>query len=191
MHPYWPLFDLEVRTPTLTVRYVDDELTGPLCRLIEDGIHEPDVMPFAIPWTAAPSPQREHDAMRYYWRTRAEARPDAWHLPLAALHDGEVIGAGSLGGADFPVVRSLETGSWLGRRFQGQGFGTEFRFAMLHLAFEGFGAVECITSAWSDNARSLGVTRHWGYEPNGVVRAKQGDRVGELHRFRMLSLIHI
>lgn len=185
MHPYWPLFDLEVRTPTLTLRYIDDELSAQLCDLMQRGIHAPDFMPFAMPWSVVPSPQREQDAMRYHWRSRAETHRDNWHLAFAVLRDGEAIGAGSLGGQEFPLVRTAETGSWLGQAFQGQGYGKEFRAALLHLAFEGFGAVECTTGAWSDNGPSLGVTRHWGYEPNGIVRGKRGDEPGELHKFRM------
>ena len=185
MHPYWPLFDLEVRTPTLTIRYVDDELAVRLCALIQRGIHPPDFMPFGYPWSVAPSPGREQDALRYYWRSRAGTRPEAWELPFAVLRGDEVIGSGGLRGTEFPTLRTLETGSWLGQAFQGQGYGKEFRAALLHLAFAGFDAVECTTGAWSDNAPSLAVTRHWGYEPNGVFRGKQGDGVGELHRFRM------
>ena len=185
MHPYWPLFDLEIRTPTLILRYIDDGLAVRLCELMQHGIHEPEYMPFGIPWSVAPSPQREHDALRYYWRSRAETRPDAWHLPFAVQRDGEVVGAGSLAANDFAMLRTAETGSWLGQAFQGHGYGKEFRAALLHLAFDGLDAVECTTAAWSDNTRSLGVTRHWGYEPNGVIRGKQGDEVGELCKFRM------
>lgn len=185
MHPYWPLFDLEVRTPTLALRYIDDELAVRLCDLIQLGIHAPDFMPFGVPWSVGPSPQREQDALRYYWRSRAETQPDSWHLTFAVVHDGDVIGAGGLGGQDFPLLRTLETGSWLGQAFQGQGYGKEFRAALLHLAFAGLDAVECTTGAWSDNGPSLGVTRHWGYEPNGVVRGKRLDQASDLHKFRM------
>lgn len=186
MHPYWPLFDLEIRTPTITMRYIDDDLAVRVCDLMQSGIHASDFMPFGIPWSVVPSPEREYDAHRYYWRSRAETRPASWHLPMAVLRDGEVLGAGSLGANDFALLRTAETGSWLGQAFQGQGYGKELRSALLHLAFAGFGAAECTTAAWSDNERSLGVTRHWGYEPNGVVRGRRGDDTGDLLKFRLL-----
>ena len=185
MHPYWPLFDLEVRTPLITLRYIDDELGVRLCDLMQQGIHDPDLIPFAHPWSTVPSPQREHDAFRHWWGERIKVTPDSWSLQFAVLRDREVIGAGGLGGKDFAVVRSLQTGSWLGLAYQGKGLGKEFRAALLHLAFAGFGAEEATTSAWSENAKSLGVTRHWGYEPNGSRRGKQGDRLGEQLHFRM------
>ena len=67
-HPYWPLFDLEVHAPRLTLRTIDDDLAVELVRLITLGIHEPEFMPFGMPWTRAESPDLEWDALRFYWR---------------------------------------------------------------------------------------------------------------------------
>ena len=53
-HPHWPLFDLEVSTPRLTMRYIDDELATELASLAASGIHDPDWMPFAMPWSNIP-----------------------------------------------------------------------------------------------------------------------------------------
>ena len=47
-HPYWPLFDLEVRTTRLTLRYVDEALAVELAEL-HGGIHDPATMPFCGP----------------------------------------------------------------------------------------------------------------------------------------------
>jgi RimJ/RimL family protein N-acetyltransferase len=185
MHPYWPLFDLEVRTPVVTLRYLDDALAVELCDLMQHGIHASGFMPFAVPWSAAPSPQREHDSLRHYWGMRATLRPERWTIQFALVRNGSVIGAGGLTAENFPLLRTVETGSWLGLAHQAQGFGREFRHALLHLAFAGLGATEATTGAWSDNGPSLGVTRRLGYEPNGVFPGIQGDQRGELHRFRM------
>jgi hypothetical protein len=68
---HWPLFDLEVRTPRLTLRYLDDELAEQVIGVAARGVHDPAVMPFLVPWTDLPSPQMEHEALRFYWRTRA------------------------------------------------------------------------------------------------------------------------
>jgi len=144
-HPYWPPFDLEVRTPRITLRYVDDELAVRLAELAAHGIHDPSWMPFALPWTDVASPELEQNTLRYYWRTRAELTPDHWDLPLAVLVDGDVVGACSVSGEHFAVVRTFETGSWLGRAHQGQGLGKEVRAASLHLGFEGLGALVATT----------------------------------------------
>jgi len=51
LHPTWPLFDLEVRTPHISMRYVDDELATQLAELAAVGVHDPATMPFMTPWT--------------------------------------------------------------------------------------------------------------------------------------------
>ena len=72
--PYWPLFDLEVRTPLLTLRYPDDALMVELVTLIGKGIHDPEDMPFALPWTDEVSPGRDWNSYRYWWRTAPTCR---------------------------------------------------------------------------------------------------------------------
>ncbi len=71
-HEHWPLFDLEVRTPRLTLRYLDDRLAVELLAVAARGVHDPATMPFSIPWTDLPSPQMEQEAMRFYWQSRAD-----------------------------------------------------------------------------------------------------------------------
>ncbi len=90
---HWPLFDLEVRTPRLTLRYLDDELAAQLVAVAAHGIHDPATMPFSIPWTDLPSPEMEREAMRFYWTSRAGTRPESWRLQFAVVVDGTVIGA--------------------------------------------------------------------------------------------------
>jgi RimJ/RimL family protein N-acetyltransferase len=184
-HPYWPLFDLVVRTPRLTLRYIDDEMAVELVTLAKQGIHDPAQMPFGVAWTDEPSPQMEHNALRFYWRMRAEARPESWNITLVALEGDVVVGSTGPIAHDFPVLRSFETGSWLGRAYQGRGLGTEMRIATLHLGFLGFDAVMASTRAYTDNMPSLGVTRKLGYQPNGIdPHERRGERA-ELERFRM------
>jgi RimJ/RimL family protein N-acetyltransferase len=65
------------------------------------------------------------------------------------------------------VLREVYSGSWLGRRFQGRGIGTEMRAAVLHLAFTGLGARAARSAAFEDNAASLAVSRKQGYRPDG------------------------
>lgn len=174
-HPYWPLFDLEVRTPRLTLRYLDDELAGELAELAAGGIHDPGFMPFSIPWTRNESPQLERQAMQYWWRCRADTSPASWNINLAVLVEGELVGTSGLMATDFPRLRQFESGSWLGRAHQGRGIGTEMRLATITLGFVGLGAELALTGAWHDNAPSLGVTRSLGYEEQGWRRTLRDD----------------
>jgi RimJ/RimL family protein N-acetyltransferase len=184
-HPYWPLFDLVVRTPRLTIRYLDDELAVALAALAGRGIHDPDFMPFAVPWTDAESPDLERDALRFYWRCRAETGPAQWSIQFATFEGELLVGSTNLLATGFPVKRSFETGSWLGRQHQGRGIGTEMRTATLHIGFLTLDALVATTGAFADNAPSLGVTRKLGYEPNGVEHQDRRGERAEIRRFRM------
>jgi RimJ/RimL family protein N-acetyltransferase len=182
---HWPLFDLEVRTPRLTLRYLDDALAAQLVAVAARGVHDPATMPFLIPWTDRSSPQREHDAMRFYWQNRVAARPESWTLQFGVVVDGEVVGACDVGGDHFPSLREVTTGSWLGREFQGRGLGKEFRMAALTLAFDGFGAEFALTTMWHDNGASRGVTESLGYEFEGRRRALRRGVADDLRAYRM------
>ena len=175
-HPYWPLFDLEVRTPRLTLRYIDDELAVELIDMIRLGIHDSDVMPFGRPWTRAESPLQEWEALRFYWRCRAETSPECWSINFAVVVDGGVVGSTALLANDFVRMRQFETGSWLGRAHQGQGIGKAMRHASLALGFLGFDAEWATTGAWHDNRPSLGVTRALGYTEQGHRRMLRDDQ---------------
>lgn len=167
-HAHWPLFDLEVTTPRIVLRYVDDELATELATMAATGVHDPSWMPFSIPWTDLQPPELQRQAMQYWWQCRALTSPDSWELNLAVLVDGAAVGVTSIGASEFAVLRTFHTGSWLGRSFQGRGLGSEMRAATLHLGFAGFGAERATTGAFVDNAASLGVTRKLGYAPNGT-----------------------
>ena len=165
-HPYWPLYDVVVRTPRLELRLPDEDQLVALATLAGQGVHDPSWMPMSG-WTDQPSPQLERGVLHWHWGQRANWRPEQWSFDVVALVDGEVVGTQGMAARDFSVVRSVETGSWLGRRFQGKGIGKEMRSAMVHLAFDGLGALVATSVFWHDNAPSRGVSASLGYEPNG------------------------
>jgi RimJ/RimL family protein N-acetyltransferase len=176
---YWPLFGLKVQTPRVELRYPDDDDAVALAELAARGIHDPDVMPFAIAWTDVPSPELERNSLKHYWLQRAEWTPEKWHLPLATVVGGEIVGTQAIGAEHFAQTKAAATGSWLGRAYQGQGIGKEMRAAALHLVFAGLHADLALSGAWHDNAPSLGVSRSLGYEENGddvVMRRDAADR---------------
>jgi RimJ/RimL family protein N-acetyltransferase len=59
------------------------------------------------------------------------------------------------------------------------------RAAILTLAFGSLGARFAITSAWSDNHASLGVSRALGYLDNGVTADRRDDVAGEMVHLRL------
>ncbi len=183
--PFWPLFDLVVRTPRLEIRLPREEEFGALLALIADGIHDPGTMPFTTPFTDRPLPRRERESAQWWWRQRAEWSAEKWNFTGAVFVDGRVVGVQDMMAQHFAQVRSVETGSWLGRDHQGQGVGKEMRQAILHLAFAGLGAEEARSGAYDDNAPSLGTSRSLGYSDNGEQRLPRRDGVGRILHLRM------
>ncbi|MBT2213269.1 MULTISPECIES: GNAT family N-acetyltransferase [Actinomadura] len=172
---HWPLYGLRLRTPRLELRLPDLEELDALAGLAAGGVHDPADMPFLVPWTDLPPEERARSVMRYHWRVLAEWEPDAWELSLTVFADGEVIGSQGISARAFRVVREVGTGSWLGLRHQGRGYGTEMRAAVLHLAFAGLGAESATSAAMADNAVSAAVSRKLGYRDNGLDRVSVRD----------------
>jgi RimJ/RimL family protein N-acetyltransferase len=182
---FWPLFDLVVRTPRLELRLPREDEFAALIDLADQGIHDPETMPFFVPWTDLEPEQRARATAQWLWGHRANWSPENWTLTAAAFVAGRPIGVQDVGAQHFRAVRSVETGSWLGRAHQGRGLGREMRQAILHLAFAGLGAAEALSGAFEDNAASLAVSRAVGYEENGEARGRRRDGSGRTLRFRM------
>jgi RimJ/RimL family protein N-acetyltransferase len=182
----WPLFDLAVSTPRLTLRYVTDDAGPPLADLAARGIHDPAVTPFSKPWTDVPPPDLQRNTLRHLWRSRAETTTEHWNLNLATYdQEGRLIGLCSVDAQHFPTARTAGTGSWIGRDFQGFGLGREMRQAALHLIFAGLNSRLATTSAWHDNDASLGVTRSLPYTEDSATREQRRDRPDTMLNFSM------
>src|SRR5919197_946290 len=123
-HPasaYWPFFDLVIRTPMLEMRVPDDDVLLQLAELAAEGIHPPDFMPFAVPWTRAEPPALQRNTLQYHWGVRSRLSPDDWTLEFAIIVDGQVVGIQGMGAKSFAILREVHTGSWLGQAHQGRG----------------------------------------------------------------------
>lgn len=167
MSTRWPLFDLRVRTPRLELRPDWDEGVAELAEEAALGIHGAESMPFLTPWSATDPDERARRVVQWNWKSRSELTAEQWNLNLLVVLDGHVVGTQGLNAEHFATLGVVETGSWIGRRHQGRGIGTEMRAAALHLAFVGLGAHLAVSSAFDDNHGSLGVSRRLGYEPDG------------------------
>lgn len=183
---YWPLFDLVLRTPTLTLRYLDDVRAAQLARLAATaGVHGSDERPFDSAWALAPSPELERESLRELWRRRGETSPHRWVLPFAVYareRAGErLVGSQEVRGRSFTVTRTVHTGSWVARPEQGRGIGRAMRAAVLQLAFDGLGAQVAESGSYADNAASIAVTRSLGYLDNGwKIDERGGEPIRDL-----------
>jgi RimJ/RimL family protein N-acetyltransferase len=153
--------------------------------VIDEGIHDPRTMPFFVPWTDEGPERRAQASAQWFWTNRATWSSEKWTFNAACFVDGRPVGVQDLEGTHFGAVRSVETGSWLGRAHQGRGLGREMREAILHLAFAGLGAQEALSGAFEDNVASIATSRAVGYVENGEALGHRRDGSGRTVRFRL------
>lgn len=170
-HPaaeHWPPARVRVVTRRLELRLPSDEELVELIAVVDDGVHPPEQMPFAQPWTDAAPTERARSLLQWHWSQRGSWTPDRWAFLFGAFVDGKIVGAQDVAGRQFATRREVSSGSWLGQRWHGRGLGTEMREAMLHLAFAGLGAEHAVSSASSENPASIRVSEKAGYERDGI-----------------------
>jgi len=182
---YWPLASLQLRTPRLELRWPTLRDLDALAGLAAEGMHDPDVQPFAVAWTDAAPADRARSTLQYHWRQWGAWQPWDWTLDLVVDETGVIVGTQGLGGRDFAVRREVSTGSWLGREYQGRGIGTEMRAAVLYLAFECLGAEYATSGAYENNPASLAVSRKLGYVDDGIERHLVRGKPAVLRRLRL------
>lgn len=182
----WPAAGVRATAGDLELRWIDDALLVRLAELASRGVHDDDTMPFYTPWTRGTPTEVARSVLGYHWSARTRIGPAGpLMLELAVLVDGVVVGSQGASGADWGVLKSVETGSWLGRAHQGRGIGTRMRALMLHLLFDGLGADTVTSAAFVDNPASNAVSRKTGYAPDGSeLKVREGE-AAELNRYRM------
>ena len=172
-HPYWPLFDLRLRTADLELRPMTEADLTQLADELPDDLEQD---PAATTYDVGSARERRGIVVHQsYWKHYGSWRPEAWRLNFVVRHEGQLIGVQELEGNDFLTLRTVDTSSYLVASARGRGLGKRMRAAVLALAFGPLEAEAAITSAWHDNHASLGVSRALGYQPNGESRmAREG-----------------
>ncbi|WP_449061008.1 GNAT family N-acetyltransferase [Planomonospora algeriensis] len=181
----FPVFRLRVTTPRLELRLPSLDDLDALADLAAEGVHDPQEMPFAVPWTDTEPAERALSTIRWQFGQWSAWSPEKWGCSFVVVREGRVLGTQEIAGTDFAVTRQVSTGSWLGRRFHGQGIGTEMRTAVLHLAFDGLGARYALSGAFADNHASAAVSRKLGYRDDGFEILNRRGEAAESRRFRL------
>ncbi|SEN09972.1 GNAT family N-acetyltransferase [Cryobacterium luteum] len=171
----WPPFGLTITCGPVTLTPVRDSDLPDLVALAQSGIHAPTEMPFGFPWTLGSTDEVRLRLMQYHWAQRAGMKPASWTLETTVRFNGEVVGCQSISTRDYPVTRTGETGSWLGRRHHGRGIGTLMRQTIAAFMFDHLEAAEVTSAVFTDNPASFAVSRKVGYRDNGVDRLKRRD----------------
>ncbi len=171
---------LRLRTPRLELRLGDHSELVALARVAASGIHPPEEMPFAVPWTdASGEPGFVEDAVAFHEQALADWAPERWELHLVVFRNDVPVGSQSLRASGFARGRAVDTGSWLGAASQGRGLGTEMRSAVLELAFGRLGA-RLARSGWLESGagQSAAVSAKLGYRETGThVERPRGEPV--------------
>jgi hypothetical protein len=88
----WPLVGLRMETPRLSLSCPTDADLDTLNAVASRGIHDPAVMPFAIPWTDDPPQVRPRSSLQFWWGLRASWQPTKCMLTLMAKEGDSVVG---------------------------------------------------------------------------------------------------
>ena len=179
-----PLLALRITAGPVELRGITDELLGPIADLALD-IHDPDFMPFFSSWSLSPPADMPRVVAQYYWGLRASFSPAKWNADFAVFYDGELVGCQGFSTSDYLILRSGETGSWLGRRFQGKGIGTAMRQVICAFLIDHVDAKHITSAAFADNPASLAVSRKTGYTDNG---SEPFNRMGKPATLRRIAL---
>ena len=182
LKPGHALTRLRLRTPRLELRLATQAELRALAEVARAGIHDPAAMPFYVPWTdGSDRPGFVDEFIEHNDAALRNWSADNWSLVLVAFADGQPVGVQSIRGDRFSENRTVDTGSWLGRSWQGRGLGIELRAAVLSLAFDGLGALRATSGSIGGNLQSLGVSRKLGYRETGTKTvAPRGVPVEEL-----------
>jgi RimJ/RimL family protein N-acetyltransferase len=164
-----PLYGLRLRTPRLELRLgTRDELVD-VHELARRGIHPRAEMPFENPWTDHSDDEDfVEQCVAFHESALRDWRPDRWSFNPLVFLAGQPIGSQSMRAEDFPTRREVDTGSWLGQAFQGQGIGTEMRTALLELAFRMLSAKAALSGSIYGNESSKRVSEKLGYAVVGT-----------------------
>jgi RimJ/RimL family protein N-acetyltransferase len=182
---HYAAYGIRLRTPRLELRLPDLDDLARLADVAADGVHDPSWMPFGVAWTDATPAVRARSVITHTMSVLATSTRELWHLPFCVVYDGQPVGLQTVKAEDYAILGEVSTGSWLGMRYQGRGIGTEMRAAVLHLAFDGLGAVYATSAAHEGNRASNGVSRRLGYAPDGVERLAVRAEVAVHGRLRL------
>ncbi len=177
------MFDIRLTTPDLELRHLTEaDLYALAAAVPADAEQDPSLTTY--PGLDAVT-NRGVGVHQSYWRARAGWRPESWALSFGVYQGGQLLGYQGLEGEDFPTLRTVDSSSFLTTAARSRGLGKQMRAAVLTLAFGPLGARYAITSAWSDNHASLGVSRALGYVDNGMTAHRRGDDAGEMAHLRL------
>ncbi|MDQ1513932.1 MAG: hypothetical protein QOC59_1774 [Microbacteriaceae bacterium] len=178
----WPGAGIRIDAPRVTLRPVDERHVGLLQAILPEDL---ELDPAVAVGPGDPRRARAQAFGRILQRDRDRFSTESWKLHLAVRAAGELVGMQTVEAERFASDHTVDSASWLAPTFRGDGLGTAMREAVLAFAFFGLGATTAVSSAWHDNAASLGVSRRLGYRFDHTSRLPRGDVDDELVHVRL------
>jgi RimJ/RimL family protein N-acetyltransferase len=179
----WPFDDLRIRSGDVLLRGVTDADVPTLLEALPDDLEmNPANESFSL---LSAEDDRRRQLVAELWKHRGTWSPDAWCLDLAVEVDGQVVGVQAIEAEQFPVLKTVDSFSWLSAEVRGRGLANHMRAGILALAFEHLGAEVAVSSARTDNPASLAVSYRMGYVDNGLSRTVTPTGPFELQHVRL------
>jgi RimJ/RimL family protein N-acetyltransferase len=179
----WPFFDLRIASGDVVLRGVTDADLGVLESVVPDDLEmNPANERFA---SLTPEADKRRQLIGEIWKHRGTWSPDSWCLDLAVEVEGRVVGVQAVEAEQFPLLRTVDSFSWLSAEVRGRGLANLMRAGVLGLAFEHLGADLAVSSARTDNAPSLAVSYRMGYVDNGLSRVNTPTGPFDLQHVRL------
>lgn len=178
----YPPLGLRIVAGDLVLRMFRDADLPAYAELISSRLFADEDAPHVFAWWKRDPSERQLASLQFLWSGRAAITPERWTLQFGVFEGDRLIGSQDLGAADFAKLRVVNSGSYLRLDAQGRGIGTLMRQMILVLAFDHLGAVRAESGAILGNAQSLAVSRHCGYELDGLEVTTNGDQRVELQR---------
>jgi RimJ/RimL family protein N-acetyltransferase len=180
---FWPFFDLRITSGEVTLRGVTDDDLDTLVAAVPDDL---ELNPANESFNSlTPDADRRRQLVGELWKHRGTWSPGSWCLDLAVVVDDRVVGVQSLEAEQFPLLRTVDSFSWLASDVRGRGLANVMRAGVLALAFDHLGAEVAVSSARTDNAPSLAVSYRMGYVDNGLSRTNTPTGPFDLQHVRL------
>lgn len=212
----WPPFGLRIESPRLVLRVLREADFPAYIAAATSGVTTTEKNPFRLPWNEEEPSELVRRSIPFLYSKRGEIGPSSWYLLLGVflkeepesrsqssergrstsgsgqqsgvVRPGEcLIGVQDCDAEDWPVLRTVSSGSWLRSDAQGQGYGKEMRAAMLLWAFDHFDADFAESGAYTWNERSRRVSESLGYFTAGTRRVPDahGENAEWEYSFRL------
>ena len=116
----WPFFDLRIACGEVAAARRDRRRPRPAAG---GAPRRPRAGPAAPALPRAGAPTGAGSLVAEIWQHRGTWSPTSWCLDLAVEVDGRVVGVQALEGDEFPLLRTVDSYSWLATEVRGRGLG--------------------------------------------------------------------